>query len=65
MESKLRKDFGVRALLATTLVGGFVLLCSWTVLIVKDVELLKAIGLVFSPIIGGVIGFYFGSKKGA
>jgi len=59
---KLFKDFGIRALFGTIILGGF-LGCTIFSLVYR-LEALEKIKDIFMPLAMAVIGFYFGSKIG-
>jgi len=61
---KLFQDFGVRAFFGTLIIAPVSFAVCWAVVKAADpVDMLKIVIAGIGPIIGGVIGFYFGTKQ--
>lgn len=61
---KLKRDFGVRALLATLAMLVFAV-AAIPLALKADVETLKVVGLVVGPVVMVPLAFYFGQRSGS
>ena len=55
---KLLNDFGIRALIAMTMITGYIGSATYAIYL-GNIEMLKNITSLYSPIIASVITFYF------
>jgi len=55
---KLVNDFGIRALIAMTMITGYIGSATYAIYL-GNIEMLKSITALYSPIIASVVTFYF------